>query len=130
MIIGTEILFEAAHRQLNDPSKCGRLHGHNWKLKLELASSTTNPIGYIVDFKDLKQLITDKFDHKVLLHTDDPLVDVLRNNNQLVEVFDNNPTCEHLAEVITAMICNKWCLDFLTVTLYENDKSYSSLFKQ
>ena len=36
--IGTTVYFEAAHRQLNDPSKCGKLHGHNWKVDVEIES--------------------------------------------------------------------------------------------
>lgn len=127
--IGTTVYFEAAHRQLNDPSKCGKLHGHNWKVDVEIESDDINEIGYVVDFKEVGA-ICNRYDHAVLLVKDDPLVNVLMRMDQKVVVMERNPTCENLAMEIAECIAmmlenNKVYLDGLKVVVWENEKSFA-----
>jgi len=122
-VINTRLLFEAAHRQYNDPSKCGYLHGHNWAVDVYVRSDHIGAIGYIVDFKDLKEVV-DAYDHKVLLHKNDPLVGILSDAGQKVKFFDLNPTCECLSIIL----CREFAkvipmFDEITVVVHENDKS-------
>ena len=127
--IGTTVYFEAAHRQLNDSSKCGKLHGHNWKVDVEIESNDINEIGYVVDFKEVGA-ICNRYDHAVLLVMDDPLVNVLMRMDQKVVVMEKNPTCENLAMEIAECIMmvlenNKVYLDGLKVVVWENEKSFA-----
>ena len=122
-VINTRLYFEAAHRQYNDPSKCGYLHGHNWAVDVYVFSETIGSIGYIVDFKDLKE-VTDVYDHKVLLHKDDPLAKILADAGQKVKILDLNPTCE----CISVLLCREFAkvipsFDEITVVVHENEKS-------
>jgi 6-pyruvoyltetrahydropterin/6-carboxytetrahydropterin synthase len=128
MKIKTEVNFESAHRQYGDKSKCGKLHGHNWKAIIEIESNTTNGLGFIVDFKDIKAIF-EPIDHAVILNDADPLLDILQKLNQKTYGLDGvNPTCEELARHIYDML---YCLldnssvNALTIsiTLYENEVS-------
>ena len=56
VVIKTEAAFEAAHRQLGDPGKCSYLHGHNWYVEFVLEGNVTNKVGYLIDFKELKDM--------------------------------------------------------------------------
>lgn len=61
------LTFAAAHR-LNLPyqSKCNSLHGHEWSVTIKLGRSQLNKEGMVVDFKHVKNVVTDAFDHKML----------------------------------------------------------------
>lgn len=82
--------FEAAHRVVNYPGKCDRLHGHNWLVEAEVRGTELDELGMLVDFKLVKQALKkalDRFDHRFL--------------NEL-EPFSSgvNPTAENLARII------------------------------
>lgn len=82
--------FEAAHRVVNYPGKCDRLHGHNWKVEALVSGTELDELGMLVDFKAIKNAlkgVLDRFDHRFL--------------NEL-EPFSTgvNPTAENLARII------------------------------
>jgi 6-pyruvoyltetrahydropterin/6-carboxytetrahydropterin synthase len=125
VVIKTEAAFEAAHRQLGDPGKCSFLHGHNWVVEFVLEGNVTNKVGYLIDFKDLKEMV-DRYDHRVLLIEDDPLAAILENNEQRVYRLPLNPTCENIAKLLLDEVhCRTHMQDvsFISVTVWENDKS-------
>jgi 6-pyruvoyltetrahydropterin/6-carboxytetrahydropterin synthase len=124
--IRTVCHFEAAHRQIGDPGKCGRLHGHNWVVEVNIAGKQ-NELGYIVDFKDIQEYI-DSFDHSVLLHIEDPLGKVLKANGQKVHDLMENPTCENLADLIADWVFFKILNQpdgAVVVKVWENYKSWA-----
>ena len=82
--------FEAAHRVVNYPGKCDRLHGHNWKVEALVKGTELDELGMLVDFKAIKGALKEaleRFDHRFL--------------NEL-EPFSSgiNPTAENLARII------------------------------
>ena len=58
----------AGSHQLKLPyeSKCENLHVHNWIVTVFCKSETLTEYGMVVDFKKIKQTISDKLDHKNL----------------------------------------------------------------
>jgi 6-pyruvoyltetrahydropterin/6-carboxytetrahydropterin synthase len=81
--------FSAAHQLNNYKGKCENLHGHNWKVLVQVKGSELNQTGYLIDFKDLKKYLAqtlDKYDH--------------RNLNQIPPFTEKNPTAELIAQVI------------------------------
>lgn len=82
--------FEAAHRVVNYPGKCDRLHGHNWKVEALVKGTELDELGMLVDFKVIKNALKetlDRFDHRFL--------------NELKPFSDGvNPTAENLARII------------------------------
>jgi 6-pyruvoyltetrahydropterin/6-carboxytetrahydropterin synthase len=82
-------LIEAAHRLPNVPQghKCGRLHGHSFRVEIHVSGSVEEHTGWVMDFaciKDTFQPFFDQLDHHYL-------------NN--VEGL-SNPTSENLARWI------------------------------
>ena len=82
--------FEAAHRVVNYPGKCDRLHGHNWVVEATFQGTQLDELGMLIDFKIAKKAlaeILDEFDHYYL--------------NDLPPFHDGvNPTAENLARII------------------------------
>ena len=86
MEIFKEFTFEAAHFLPNVPEghKCGRLHGHSFKVAIYLEGPVDPHTGWLRDFADIKAIfkpIYERLDHYYL------------NDIQGLE----NPTSENLA---------------------------------
>lgn len=81
--------FEAAHRLVDYPGKCNRLHGHSWTVEMSVVGNKLNKIGMVADFKTLKAMlmeVLDNMDHQYL--------------NELAPFNEINPTAENLAQYI------------------------------
>ena len=123
-MIRTRVKFEAAHRQLGDKGKCGFLHGHRWMGEIEI-DGKINDIGYIVDFKELKEIV-EPMDHAVILNEDDKLVNILREHKQKVYTLYGNPTCENLANHILDIIIETYCnVTYCSVKIWETEDSWA-----
>ena len=77
MDLTTSYVFDAAHRIAGHPGKCAWLHGHTYHLEVTVSSPTLNPLGMVMDFDDLRDVVAkavlDLWDHATLLAADDPL---------------------------------------------------------
>ena len=71
---------------------------------MTLAAEQLDSLGMVVDFAEIKRLLTTwidrHLDHRMLLHREDPLVPVLRGQGEPVQVLDVHPTAENLARLI------------------------------
>ena len=88
-----EFTFEAAHRLPNVPDghKCGRLHGHSFRVELVCVGDIDPQSGWLVDFGEVKEKfapLLDRLDHHYL------------NEIEGLE----NPTSENLAKWIWARL--------------------------
>ena len=71
MLIFKALTFEAAHRLPNVPPghKCGRLHGHSFRLRLYVSGPVDEITGWVIDFSEIKQAfhpLYDQLDHHYL----------------------------------------------------------------
>ena len=87
--ISKEFTFSAAHQLdgLREGHPCGRMHGHNYVVRLTLRGSALNEHGFLMDYNDLKPFgayLDDNLDHHVL--------------NERLGV---QPTAENMARVLT-----------------------------
>ena len=104
MRLTTEFTFDAAHRILGHPGKCGYLHGHTYHLAVTVASENLDWLGMVIDFDDLRALVRkavlDRWDHATLLWTEDPLVPAIERVQaeapEKVVRLAGNPTAEIL----------------------------------
>lgn len=99
--------ISAAHRLVLDyPSKCSVLHGHNWIVDVYLRSETLNANGMIMDFSEIKRLVVEPLDHKVLN-----------------DVVPFNPTAENLARHICDCL-QPYCYRVDVVESADNSATY------
>lgn len=107
--------FAAAHRLQDYPGECSRLHGHNWKLEVEVQASALDDIGMGMDFKAIKQAARDAIsglDHTYL--------------NELDAFRDRNPTAEHIAAYLFRSLAerlNGAHTRIAAVTLWETERA-------
>lgn len=99
--------------KLDYPSKCQNLHGHNWIIVVHCMSLELDKNGMVVDFTDIKKLVSDVLDHK-----------------NLNDVFDFNPTAENIAKWIcdTVPKCYKVTVQESEGNVAEYEKDMYSAF--
>ena len=78
--------FAAAHQLRDYPGVCSRLHGHNWKVEVDVVASQLDKVGMGLDFADIKSATRE------LIGTLDH-----RNLNDLAPFDTVNPTAENIA---------------------------------
>ncbi|GGA77746.1 6-carboxy-5,6,7,8-tetrahydropterin synthase [Brucella endophytica] len=86
MKITQAFTFEAAHRLPNVPPthRCHRMHGHSYRVELQLEGSVDPKTGFVIDFFDVEKVfgpVLAQLDHHTL--NDVPGLE--------------NPTAEHIA---------------------------------
>ena len=90
--ITKDINFCYSHRLRVGQGRCRRLHGHNGKAEIELASESLDGKGMVMDFDEVKNRmqgwIDEELDHKLLLAKDDPLVPLLKGANEPFVVME------------------------------------------
>ncbi len=87
--ITKEFHFSASHQlmQLPETHQCGRLHGHNYVIEVELAAVGLNQYGFVRDYNELtplKTYIDEVFDHR---HLNDVLDDDMVTAEKLAKHF-------------------------------------------
>jgi 6-pyruvoyltetrahydropterin/6-carboxytetrahydropterin synthase len=103
-----ELCFDAAHRLHQYQGKCSQIHGHRYRVVVELGYTEVNEVGIGVDFRMIKETvgkwIDENWDHKLILNWDDPLYHALRDFGGVDEgemfLMRGNPTAENMAEFI------------------------------
>lgn len=111
--ISKEFTFEMAHALYSYEGKCAGLHGHSYHLTVTVLGQVKNdtsgpPQGMVMDFGDLKKIVSEKvlniFDHALVLHERDPLCQqVIHSPSKLIKTT-YQPTCENLLGDMAARI--------------------------
>ena len=102
--VDRQIDFCYGHRLLDYQGKCRHLHGHNGKVVITFEASGLDDRGMVLDFSQVKRVvggwIDEHLDHRMLLHRDDPMVQVLKELGEPMYVLDCNPTAENIARLV------------------------------
>ena len=117
---GTYILkvlteFASAHTLRGYPGACSRMHGHNWKVEVEVEATALDDVGMGIDFKVIKEAaraIGGRLDHRYL--------------NDLEPFTEVNPTAENIAAYFYRELrqsFDKPELKVKSVTLWETDRA-------
>jgi 6-pyruvoyltetrahydropterin/6-carboxytetrahydropterin synthase len=104
--------ISCAHNlELDYESKCNRVHGHNYKIEVDINASLLNDQGMVIDFSDIKKIVF-KLDH--------------RNLNDFIK----QPTAENIAKYLCERIKNHISIStsdlyYVGVRVYEDRRSYA-----
>ena len=121
--------FCYGHRLMKYEGKCRHLHGHNGIIEVDLSMQALDGRGMVVDFSDIKRTlkawIDETLDHKMILCKHDPVIPLLKQNNEVFYLMDENPTAENLAKLIFEF-AKKTGLPVVEVRLWETSTSCAS----
>jgi len=102
--ITKEIYFCYGHRLMHHQGKCKNLHGHSVKAAISIQQAELNEQSMVCDFADVRECveayIDDVLDHNFLLHKDDPIIPMLKQQNERFLAIDEHPTAEVLSKMI------------------------------
>jgi 6-pyruvoyltetrahydropterin/6-carboxytetrahydropterin synthase len=113
--INIEQEIASGHQLRGYKGKCENLHGHNWKIRLEVSRADLDDIGLAIDFNDLKRIlneILEKYDHAML--------------NDLPAFAQINPTSENLARILyqeCKAAISSFPIQLKAVTVWESSKA-------
>ncbi len=107
--ISKRLEISASHKlDLDYPSKCTNMHGHNWIVNIHCKSKELNHNGMVTDFSIIKDKIMNKLDHA--------------NINDVIPL---NPTAENIAKWICDQISNCYKVEVQesegNIAIYELD---------
>ena len=99
MKIAKEFRWEMGHRLRFHDGKCKNLHGHSYKLLVEVEGDVEG-YGMVMDYYDMKKVIgpiVEQLDHSFLVNKDDvELLEVLEKLNSQKVVVDFETTAENI----------------------------------
>jgi len=73
--------FQAAHYLKGYKGKCEKMHGHTFQVEIEIEISELDELGIGIDFSDIKKRLSETLPDHTLLN----------------EIYDFNPSAEHLS---------------------------------
>lgn len=105
----TRVEFDSAHRLLNYPGACKRLHGHRYTIEATVGGQHLDQLGMLLDFGILKREMKELavlWDHLTILHPNDQLVKQLEEGETCV-MRTGNPTAENMAKDFFDLLITK-----------------------
>ena len=103
----TEASFDSAHFLSGYKGKCSNLHGHRWRIVVEIKQETLSETqqlrGMVVDFGDLKsdlKALADSFDHSLIIESGSlksATLAALKDENFSITEVPFRPTAEEFA---------------------------------
>lgn len=116
-----EVGFSAAHQLRAYQGKCEKMHGHNWKVQVNVASHELNELDLAIDFHDLKKIAGDiiqPLDHSFL--------------NEVFPFTEKNPSSENIAKWIFDSMKKKLShktVQISSVTVWESSTASASYYE-
>jgi len=138
MKVAKRFRWEAAHRLPWHEGECWHLHGHSYRMVVELEGKLEDDM--LLDFKHVKRILTplvEKWDHAVLVDEDDTEL------REAMEVLDTKTyvlPCDSTAENLCSYVANYLIdhgrealldhqIDRVTVRLAETETCYAEVEK-
>lgn len=113
--------FSSAHQLKGYKGKCETIHGHNWKVEVDVQGERLNEIGLLMDFHDLRRMLRDileRLDHVLL--------------NEVEEFRESNPSSEHVARHVYESLGKKLSpgVSVSSVTVWESENARATYFEK
>lgn len=106
--------FEACHHLPNYDGACRNLHGHSYKLEVEIVGGIDEETGMITDFSNLKRVVQDR------------ILNRLDHSN--LNAFFDMPTAENMVKYIFEKMTECYS-GVIRVRLWETSTSYAEIKK-
>jgi 6-pyruvoyltetrahydropterin/6-carboxytetrahydropterin synthase len=116
-----EVSFAAAHQLRGYKGNCENIHGHNWRVQINVLAERLNEIDIAMDFRDLKKIareVVAPLDHVLL--------------NDVFPFTEKNPSSENIAKWIFDSLkkkINNGVLRVAAVTVWESDNASASYYE-
>lgn len=92
--LNKDMHFAAAHMVPSESAgKCQNIHGHTYFVNITIEGNELDEAGFLINFKDVKKLVHDRYDHTVLNHHEEFTAD-----------YDENPAMFPTTEVVARQI--------------------------
>lgn len=102
--------ISCGHRVCGHENKCRFLHGHNYRVHFTCVSEDLDNIGRVIDFSVIKaklcEWLEENWDHKFLLWTEDPLIEIFSHAQSGSFSEDGEAACEHAFESLVQVPFN------------------------
>ncbi|MBU3144021.1 6-carboxytetrahydropterin synthase QueD [Clostridium sp. CF012] len=116
-ILKAEHSFDSAHFLSGYDGKCANIHGHRWKVEVDVQSENLvkggQLDGMVIDFGDLKKDVKDMvdcYDHVLIIQEGtmrDLTLNCIKQDGFNVIVVDFRPTAENFAAFFFRLMKNK-----------------------
>lgn len=129
------LVFSAGHFITFNGNVCERIHGHNWRVAVEVEGGLDEN-GYVFDFialRDAVQKIVLELDHRMLLPTRHPTIQVTTDDRETTARFEDRrwvfpkdecvllPVANTTAELIANWIAERLRAEFARVSGHHVD---------
>lgn len=108
MIVGREFVFHAAHNLNDYKGKCENLHGHTYRLRVEISGQVRED-GMVMDFTELKRIV------------EECVIDVV-DHAYLNDILERQSSLERLAQWVWGKLEGELPLE--RIWLWETDNNY------
>lgn len=96
--------ISCGHRVVGHEGKCASLHGHNYRIHFYCEARKLDSIGRVVDFSVIKEKLCmwleENWDHRMLIWSEDPILEDLKQIDSSIKVVQFNPTAENIGEYL------------------------------
>ncbi len=131
MKISKEFKWEMGHRLPFHSGKCKNIHGHTYKMRVEIEGDLDEN-GMVIDYYDVSEIISpivDELDHSfMVIETDKEIIDFLDKLKSKKVVVPFETTAEnitlHMLEKIKERITSDR-IKRIKVRVYETEKTYA-----
>lgn len=132
--LGKDFAWEMAHRLPFHEGPCKNIHGHSYKMRVELIGDLDEN-GMVLDFYDISKVVQpyiDKLDHAFLCNEkDEKVITFLKENNFKLYIMPNNTTSEYMAMYLANEFAPEFRkfknLDVMHVRVYETVDAFAEV---
>jgi len=132
--LGKDFAWEMAHRLPFHEGPCKNIHGHSYKMRVELIGDLDKN-GMVLDFYDIHRIVQpyiEKLDHAFLCNEkDEKVITFLKENDFKLYIIPNNTTSEYMAIYLASEFATEFKkfknLDVMHVRVYETADAFAEV---
>ncbi len=135
--VGKLFKWEMSHRLPFHEGQCKNVHGHSYKMLVELEGGT-NENGIVIDYYDINRVVApllDKIDHAFLCDENDrQMIEFLNENNFKIFLTPGFTTSENMTLFFMNLLSPEFRkfdnLHSLMLRVYETEDAYAELKRE